>query len=797
MLEGLDRCRCGAVAATETSAARHLLRDQVHRAVEPHGEDFLDIGQVGVCAVMQHERSVAPDAGSDRLARLGMQADFARKRQQLQGLFEGEAVGRPALGQRRALRFGSVAQLYIWAEPSRLQGNLEAAFGIGAEDAVAGPGFGRAAGCRIGKLHRVAALGIVRAADEGAELAQLQRELAFAAVRAATRVGAVGLGREDMVGQHLVEGIEHLGDAEVLDLLDMRLEILPEVAQHVLPGELAIRDQVKLLLEAGGEAVLDVAVEEALEEGGDDAAAILGHEGALLEADVVAVLQHAHGGGIGGGSADAELFHLLDQARFGVARRRLREVLLDQRLLEARTITDREGRQLAAVDIVLGIVGPLFLGLHAVEREEAGEGDHRTDGAQRDVAARGEDRDVGGGALDFGRAHLAGQRALPDQLIEPVPVRVAAQGIGLAEHVGGADGLVGLLRVLGLGLVDAGLLGDVLRAEFLDDGAAGLLDRLGRHLHAVGTHVGDDAVLVEPLRDLHGAAGREAEARRGVLLQARGGERRIGIAFGRLLVDGGDREGACLDGGTQRLGIGGGADIELVRLLAVDGVEAGLERLALLVEAGADGPVFLRLELLDLAFAIRDDAQRHRLHAAGRAGARQLAPQHGREGEADEVIERTAGEVGLDQRLVDVARVLHRLGDRRLGDGVEDDAADRLVLDQLFLPQHVEHVPADRLAFAIRVGGEDQFVSVLEGIADVAQPLARGRVDLPAHGEVLVRQHRAILGRQVADMAKARQDLIVLAKIAVDCLGLGRTFNDDELHWFMLSGVASKRGATW
>ena len=65
-------------------------------------------------------------------------------------------------------------------------------------------------------------------------------------------------------------------------------------------------------------------------------------------------------------------------------------------------------------------------------------------------------------------------------------------------------------------------------------------------------------------------------------------------------------------------------------------------------------PVFAGDELLDLELAVADEPQRHRLHPAGRARARQLAPQHRREREADEIVERAAGEIGVDQRAVDL-----------------------------------------------------------------------------------------------------------------------------------------------
>src|ERR671910_204172 len=74
--------------------------------------------------------------------------------------------------------------------------------------------FGVAAGCH--QLAGVAALRIVRAADEGAELPEPQRELAVAAARAGAGLRAVGARREDVRRQQIVEGIEDLGGAQLL-----------------------------------------------------------------------------------------------------------------------------------------------------------------------------------------------------------------------------------------------------------------------------------------------------------------------------------------------------------------------------------------------------------------------------------------------------------------------------------------------------------------------------------------------------------------------------------------------------
>jgi hypothetical protein len=141
---------------------------------------------------------------------------------------------------------------------------------------------------------------------------------------------------------------------------------------------------------------------------------------------------------------------------------------------------------------------------------------------------------------------------------------------------------------------------------------------------------------------------------------------------------------------------------------AVGGHEPGFEGIvARRAQQCGDVPVLLGDEPFDLIFAVADQAQGDRLHAARRAGARQLAPKHRREGEADEVIECAAGEIGVDQRNIDVTRIGHRVEDGLLCDGVEHDPLHRLVADRLLLPQKIEHMPRDRLAFAIRVGCEE------------------------------------------------------------------------------------------
>ena len=94
-----------------------------------------------------------------------------------------------------------------------------------------------------------------------------------------------------------------------------------------------------------------------------------------------------------------------------------------------------------------------------------------------------------------------------------------------------------------------------------------------------------------------------------------------------------------------------GADVEPLDLLAVGADEARLEGIVARGRERRDQrPVFARDELFDLKLAVADEPQRDRLHAAGRTRARQLAPEHRREREADEIIQRAARQVGIDQR---------------------------------------------------------------------------------------------------------------------------------------------------
>ena len=234
---------------------------------------------------------------------------------------------------------------------------------------------------------------------------------------------------------------------------------------------------------------------------------------------------------------------------------------------------------------------------------------------------------------------------------------------------------------------------------------------------------------------------------------------------------------------TARLASASFARPNLSSLLPSSSAQARLEvGAAWRGERRLDAPVFLRLERLDLVLALADQAQRHRLHASGRARPLQLAPEHRRQREADQVVERPACLIRIDQAIVQVARVAHRLEHGAPGDLVEHHPLDVDAVDRAAVLERGEQVPGDRLALAVRVGRQVEVVGVLERLRDLGDPLLPVGEQLVDDPEVLVRQHRAVLLRQVAHVTVAGQHAVARAQVLVDVPGLGRGFDDDDVH---------------
>ena len=386
--------------------------------------------------------------------------------------------------------------------------------------------------------------------------------------------------------------------------------------------------------------------------------------------------------------------------------------------------------------------------------------------------------------VQFGRRHLRGDGALPDQLVDPalLVIQVFRDISRGAVDVRGSDRFVGFLGVLRLGAVFARGLGQVVQAELLTHMATDGADRLLGQLHAVGPHVADQAggltadfhTFIELLGDPHSSLGTKAQLAAGVHLERAGHERRLRVALDPAALDAEDAEIAGFDGFLRRSRLVGIVDVELVELLAVQMGQPGGERRASgRREMRLDRPVFARLERLDLGFALADQPQGDGLHPAGAAAAGQLAPQHRGQGEADEVVQCTPGEVGLDQRLVQVAGMRHGVLHGGFGDLVERDALYINALQHLLLFQHRPDVPRYGLAFAIRVGGEPETVGTLHRLRDGGDLAGAALIGGPIHGKAFLGPHAAILGGKVAHMAEAGEHGKATTQILVDGLGFG------------------------
>ena len=326
---------------------------------------------------------------------------------------------------------------------------------------------------------------------------------------------------------------------------------------------------------------------------------------------------------------------------------------------------------------------------------------------------------------------------------------------------------MGLLGIFGLGRVLARRRGQVGFAEIFENRVAGSSNAFRCNVHAIGTHIGDQAnriavnvhALIQALGHLHGLGRREAQLSRGLLLQGRGAKWRIRVPFGRFAFNVIDRNPDILQGlldGARRSFV---LDIELADPLSGNGLQRGVEFLALRRGKGTvDRPVFLALERFDLKFPVADDAQRHRLDPAGRAGTRQLPPQHGRQGKAHKIVQGAPGQIGVNQSSIHVPRVLHGLKNGLLGNGVKHHPLDLLVLQRALFLQNLKHMPGNGFAFPVGVGRQNKPVVPFKGIGDISHALRRLAVHLPRHGKILVRAHRAVLGGQIAHMAVGGQN---------------------------------------
>src|SRR2546426_12221409 len=142
---------------------------------------------------------------------------------------------------------------------------------------------------------------------------------------------------------------------------------------------------------------------------------------------------------------------------------------------------------------------------------------------------------------------------------------------------------------------------------------------------------------------------------------------------------------------------------------------------------------------------------------------------------ADQAVEHAARLLRVDFPLVDVEGMRQRVGDRVLGDLMEQDAPHLAAVREL-----ARHVPGDGLALAVRVGGEEHPFRGLRGLLDFGEGLG-----LLLDGHVLGREavldvHAELALRQIAQVPHRRLDGVARAQVLADRLRLGGRLDDDE-----------------
>jgi len=101
-----------------------------------------------------------------------------------------------------------------------------------------------------------------------------------------------------------------------------------------------------------------------------------------------------------------------------------------------------------------------------------------------------------------------------------------------------------------------------------------------------------------------------------------------------------------------------------------------LERLAVFLQIGRDGPVFLRDELPDFLLALDDQPQRDGLHPPCRQARLDALPEHRRSLVAHQPVEDAPRLLGVDFALIDVEGIGQRFGDGVFRDLVEQHPLD-------------------------------------------------------------------------------------------------------------------------
>ena len=289
--------------------------------------------------------------------------------------------------------------------------------------------------------------------------------------------------------------------------------------RHGLFG--AACDLVEVVLHPSGEGVVDEVGEVAFHHIDHGERCERGHERRALLPHIAAVLDGANDRRVGRWAANAQFLKTLHEAGLGEPARRGGHVTICFKRDVAGGVTLLEGRK--ATLVVSLILVYVRVGVFFVNLTKAAMGDHCAGGIENNIGTGlrvGAESQLNG--VTSAVRHLRGNGALPDQLIgTSLRLRNLLRHLirKLKRVARRANGLVCLLRVLDLVGVVARSLGQVVGAVTLADHRARRADGGIRHGGAVGSHIGDEALFVQPLCRAHRHGRTHAELAAGFLLE--------------------------------------------------------------------------------------------------------------------------------------------------------------------------------------------------------------------------------------------------------------------------------------
>ena len=574
--------------------------------------------------------------------------------------------------------------------------------------------------------------------------------------------------------RHLLRDLDPHALQSLLRRFQIALEAAVEALEHRLPRGLPLLHGVQLPLHPGRELQVRDVGEAFLHELRHDPAQVRDLQVLALLGHVLPVQDRGHRGRVSGRASDPLLLHGPDQGGVRIAGGGLGEVLLGIPSLPGQDLSLPEGRQGRGPLLLLLVLPLLVDGGIARELQTRRRGSEIVP-SRPDVHRYGVIDRVG---------HLTGQEAAPDQTVEVVllPGQVLLHLFRRPLHVAGTDRLVGVLGVA-LRLVPPGRLRAVRLPVAGGDEAPCGGDGLFGQTQGVGPHIRDEPhgplaldlhAFIKLLGDGHGAPGRHVQLPGRLLLEGGRGEGRgrTALLLPALHLRHGERLSLRLP--DDRVHV---VPRMQFAFLAVGAVPAGQEGLRGVAQLRVQGPVFLRLERLDLPLPVVHHPRGHGLDPSRREAPADLLPQEGAQFVAHQTVQDAPGLLGVHQILVDLPggpdALLHHL----LRDLVERDPPG-LVVRQV---QELFEMPGDGLPLPVRVRGEIDRIRLLRGLRQVPDHVLFPLDGLVDRLEALLHVHAQLALGQVPQMAHAGLHLIPLAQISPDGLGFRRRLHDDQV----------------